>query len=262
MGRRTVLLIVALVLAVAGGLLVWLYVQNIQRGVEEENAPVEVLVVTTGIPAGQTGAEAEAAGAFTLETLPSAAVPEGALSSTEPIADLVALSPLFPGEQVLAQKFGQPGGVTVLPIPEEKSAASIQLSDPARVAGFVQPGSSVSILVTAEPLAAGGDATANPETGDLPFTRVLLPKVEVLAAGQSTVATQTTETPEGEVTEEIPRAILTLALDQEEAQKVVFAQSRGELYFTLLNEEDAAEDVEVQVGEPTTPENLFTLPRN
>jgi pilus assembly protein CpaB len=86
------------------------------------------------------------------------------------------------------------------------------------------------------------------------FTRVVLPRVEVLAAGQTTVQSITTTTPEGaEQTEQISLAILTLALTQEEAQKVIFAQSQGELYFGLLNEESQTE-----LGPPTTLGTLFT----
>ncbi len=249
MGRRSVLLALALLLAVAGGVLVWLYVNSIEQRAENDLDPVDVLVVTATVPAGQTGAQAEAAGAFVLQTLPGVAVADGALSSTEPVSELVALGPLFPGEQVLAQKFGQPGGVAALPIPEGKTAVSVQLPDPARVAGFVQPGSQVTILMTSEGLGGG--------TGNQAATRVLLPKVEVIAIGQTTLVTQTTQTGDEAVTENIPVSILTLALDQQEAQKVVFGQSRGELYFTLLDEEASSEDARVPVGPATTTDNLF-----
>ena len=74
-----------------------------------------------------------------------------------------------------------------------------------------------------------------------------------LFVGASTVVTQTTTTESGEsTTEEIPRAILTLALDQQDAQRVIFAQEQGPLYFGLL-----PADAKVNDGNPTNSQNLF-----
>jgi pilus assembly protein CpaB len=81
----------------------------------------------------------------------------------------------------------------------------------------------------------------------------VLPRVEVLATGQTTVKSITTTTPEGEQqTEQIPQAIVTLALTQEEAQKLIFAQTQGELYFGLLNDESRTD-----VTPPTWLNTLF-----
>ena len=52
--------------------------------------------------------------------------------------------------------------------------------------------------------------------------------------------------------EQIPAAILTLALSQEDAQKMIFSQSQGELYLGLLEDES-----ETEVGDPATIDNLF-----
>ena len=76
---------------------------------------------------------------------------------------------------------------------------------------------------------------SNATTGE-PFTRLLLPRVTVLGVGSTTPTATTTTTPDGQqqVTEQLPRTLLTLALDQKNAQKVLFAVGNGELAFALL----------------------------
>jgi pilus assembly protein CpaB len=246
MTRRTIILLIAVLLAALGALMVWLYVRNVQAGVAAEEKPTPVLVAQTPIAAGTTGAAAQEAAAFTTIEVPAYAVAEGALNSPESILNQVALVPIATGEQILSSKFGTPGQQESFTIPEGKLAASVALGDPQRVAGFIKPASDVAVFVT---LTAEADGLE----GQLQ-TRVVLPRIEVLAVGQSTVQSITTTNQGGEEqTEQIPAAILTLALSQEEAQKIIFAQSEGQLYLGLLNDQSVTE-----VGPPTTLRNLFT----
>ena len=85
---------------------------------------------------------------------------------------------------------------------------SIQLGDPQRVAGFVKPGSEVALFTTAS--GVGGEAEQQ--------TTILLPRVLIAAVGPTVVAQAAAEGTGN--TEAIPTAIMTLALTQEEAQKV------------------------------------------
>jgi pilus assembly protein CpaB len=253
MGRRTLLMLAALVVAALGTVLVYLYVQGLENEYAAGQEPVQVLVAGTTIAAGTTGAQAGESGAFVLEEIPSSLVVEGALGSPTAIADRVALGPIFPGEQIIESKFGEraSSGLTF----EEGSgqfAISVQLSDPARVAGFVQPGSEVVVFLTlAGPSGEEGDG------GSSASTRVLLAQVPVVAVGNSTVVSQTVTDPSGQQrTEEIPTAILTLGVTQDEALQIVHAQSQGELYFGLLGdgEEEAAA---AQAGTALTTQDLL-----
>ena len=123
----------------------------------------------------------------------------------------------------------------------------MQLGDPERVAGFVAPGSDVTIFAT---VSGGTDGASE-------FTQVLLPEVQVIGVGTTTVTTQTTTTEGGEqTTEEVPRTVLTLAVDQQEAQRIISAQTVGELYFGLRGA-----DAKVNAGapdQPTEPVPLMT----
>jgi pilus assembly protein CpaB len=245
MGRRTVLLIAAVLVAALGTALVYLYVQSIDERARKGEEAVEVLVATANIAAGTTGEQAAEAGSIDRRTVTASSVAPGAIASIEPIANLVALGPIFPGEQILQAKFGPPGTRTQLALDEGTIAMSVQLSDPARVAGFVDAGTDVAIFMSGSSQSGDGQAQ--------PFTRTLLDRVRVIAKGQETVVNQETEDGGQTVTEQIPTAILTLGVTQEQAQKIIFAQSQGELYLGLLNADSA-----VDLAAPgTTSDNLF-----
>jgi pilus assembly protein CpaB len=137
----------------------------------------------------------------------------------------VVLSTIFPGQQLLAGMFGATAVAdTALPIPPGQLAASFAFGDPQRVAGFVQPGSTVAIFVT----------HTDPDQPKLRETRILLPKVTVIAVGPTTItppADPAQANPEAQ-----PRAMLTLALTQAQAEKLIFAQTfGGGLYLGLVN---------------------------
>jgi pilus assembly protein CpaB len=235
MGRRTVLLIAALVVAALGTALVFMYAnradERAQAGVEQ----VEVLVATAGIAAGTTGADVAASGTVDLQTLPAASVPPGALSDLTPVTDLITISTIFPGQVLIQPMFGtQQSASGALTLPEGKMAVSVTLGDPQRVAGFVNPGSEVAIFRTATPAADPAAAADAPEP--TPETNVLLERVQVIAVGPTTISSTTTTDGQTTNTEAIPTAILTLALDQEQAQKVILSTTDGQMYFALLDE--------------------------
>jgi pilus assembly protein CpaB len=222
MGRRTVLLVAAVVVAALGVTLVFLYVSGIQRRANNDAQLVKVLVASKLVSPGTTAADAQSSGAFVQKEIPSGFFPDGGLSTVEPISSEVALAPIYPGQQVLAQMFGQPSQTSALSIPKGELAVAVQLGDPNRVAGFVVPGSQVAVFATMR------------GTGD-EKTQLLLDRVSVIGVGPTTTTTTTTQDQSGSTTEEIPNAILTLALKQSQAQKIIFAQSQGELYFGLLS---------------------------
>ena len=234
MGRRTVLLVVAALVAALGTSLVFLYVRGADNRAAAQFDNVEVLKAVEIIAPGETLEQAQQAGKIQLGTVPRKELIQGAVSATGDLGKKVALSTIFPNEQIVTGKFGEPGEQKVLTIPDGKMAISVNLTDPARVAGFVQPGAEVAIFVSAEPEAVGGDG----ESQDLPqFTRLLLPRVQVIGVGQTTVISTTTTAEGGaQTTEQLPRTLLTLAVDQEDAEKIIFAAKNGEVAFGLLTE--------------------------
>jgi pilus assembly protein CpaB len=219
--------------------LVFFYVAGIQRRANDNAQLVKILVAKDVVASGTTAAQAESSGAFEQKEIPAGFFPPGGVSTVDPIADEVALAPIYPGQQVLAQMFGAQAQTSALSIPKGKLAVSVQLGDPNRVAGFVVPGSEVAVF-----------ATINSDKSDK--TQLLLSGVGVIGVGPTTTTTTTTQNDQGQTTEQIPLAILTLALDQKQAQKVIFAQSQGELYLGLLSPDSRVAGVAA-----TTSGNLF-----
>jgi pilus assembly protein CpaB len=240
MGRRTLLLVAALVIAALGTTGVFLYVNGVDERAQADYDLVEVLVATAPINAGTSVEEAVDAGAFDLRQYLRKSV-EGlpALSDTAAIEGQVALVPIAAGEPILESQFGEVNQTGALPIPEEKMAISVELSDPARVAGFAVPGSHVAIFMT-----TSGDAGSD-------TTRLLLDDIEVIATGETTVAPA--DVASDQPTEDLPTALLTLAVDQTEAQKIVYGSQHGQLHFALRREDSTVSDTDPG----TSANNLF-----
>ena len=235
MGRRSALLITGLVVAALGTLLVFLYTNNVQNTVSAEGELVEVLVATQAVPVGTPAAGVP----VELKAIPQGAVPAGAVTDLATVEGQLSIVPIAQGQVVLTTMLGQPAQVTSLAIPEGKMGVAVQLDDAQRVAGFVNPGSEVAVFATVE-TEAGTE------------TRLLLPRATVAAVGPTTVVSRTTGEGEQANTEEIPTAILTLALDQTDAQKVIFATDQSRLYFALLTPQSVTAP-----GPGVTTTNLF-----
>jgi pilus assembly protein CpaB len=241
MGRRTVLLIVAALIAALGATMVFLYVRSADSRAEAGQAPVQVLKAVAQINPGETLAAAQQAGKVQLGTVPKSQVLTGAVNSTSGMDDKVALATIYPNEQIITGKFGTSGDQETLQIPDGDIAMSVSLSDTGRVAGFVSPGAKVAIFVT------GTDASGKDQV------RLLLSPVQVIAVGATTVVSTQTTTAEGaQTTEQLPKTLFTLAVTQDQAQKIMYAVGHGELSFGLLNDKS-----QVKAGPGTSETNLF-----
>lgn len=248
MDRRKVLLLVAAVIAALGTLLVFLYVNGADNRADTRYQAVTVLKAVKQIDPGETVAVAQAAGKFTTASVSRQDLLTGAINGVSPIANLVATATIYPGEQIVTTKFGAAGtaGASALTIPKSQIAISITLSDPARVAGFVNPGDKVAIFMSGSD--QGGAAQGNGA-----YTRLLLPSVEVIGVGTTTVTPKTTTAVDGtQSTEQLPRTLLTLAVSQPNAEKVMYASTNGTLAFGLLND-----DSQVAPSKGVTSKNLF-----
>ncbi len=228
MDRRRIFLVVAVIVALMGTALVFLYVRGADQRAESRFETVEVLRVTQAIEAGESIDDAAAAGKIAMQPVVRDYLQSGYQTSLDALTGQFANVTIYPGEQVVESKFDEEitAGTSALPIKETESAVSVNLTDPARVAGFVNPGSEVAIYYSA----IGGSG---------PFTRLLLDRVTVIGVGSTTPApaSTTTTTAEGEpAPEALPRTLLTLSLDQKSSEKVIFGQGNGELSFGLLTE--------------------------
>jgi pilus assembly protein CpaB len=190
-----------------------------------------VLIAKNLIPAGQSGQDALSAGSFEKKTITEEAAADDALGDSAGVLNLVAVSPILPGAQIQRPMFGASSSATnQLPLTDGQFAMSISIGDPNRVAGFLTPGANVAVFVTYTPKTGGAGVT----------TQILLPKLQVIATGNTTVTTTTTtkDASGNPQTTQLPLALLTLAVDQKTFQKIVTAQAAGgTLYFGLLNKD-------------------------
>jgi len=245
-GRRGILLVVAALVAVLGSGLVFVYVKGVDARAMQDQAPVQVLKAVAQIDPGETLLQAQSAGKLELQDVPAEQVLEGALSTIGDLGSKVAIARVFANEQITGAKFGSAGDEDVLALPKGTVAISVNLTDTGRVAGFVTPGTEVALFVNG---AVGPDGTE--------VARLLLPAVEVVAVAQATVATDATTDPAdaatGEpATEVLPRTLVTLAVSQSDAERVLFASTHGELAFGLRTDSS-----KVRPSTGVTTANLF-----
>jgi pilus assembly protein CpaB len=243
MDRRRVLLVVAAIIAGLGTLLVFLYVRGADDRANNKYNAVKVLQAVKQINAGETIEAAQAAGKIEQGTVGAGERLPNALDSLSSISGQIAQTNIYPGEQIIASKFGATAAsASTLTIPKGMIAVSINLTDTARVAGFVNPGDKVAIFMNS----SGGAGLGS-------FTRLLLGDVEVIAVGTTTVvSTTTTDATGAQTTEQLPRTLFTLGVSQANAEKILFASASGELAFGLTNN-----DSKVAPDNGANADNLF-----
>jgi pilus assembly protein CpaB len=243
MDRRRVLLGAAVIIAVLGTLLVFVYVKGADTRANDRYKAVNVLTAVKQINPGETVAAAQAAGKFKLTPVASGQQLPDALTDLTAIRADVATTTIYPGEQIIAAKFGGSASGANLTIPKGMLAISVNLTDPGRVAGFVNPGDNVAVFMS----------TTKGDMAPGTFTRMVVPSVEVIGVGTtSVVATTTTDGTGASTTDQLPRTLLTLAVDQKDAEKIQYAAQNGELAMGLLTK-----DSKVAPSGGVNPQNLF-----
>jgi pilus assembly protein CpaB len=256
MKRRILAILVALALALLGCLAVVAYVGAADERALADREAVWVLVATQRIPAGTTAARVRTGGYVERVAMPAATVPTDALGELAADLDALAVTADVQARQLLLRgMFGEStrlsGG---LALPEGKLAISVEMTAAGRVAGFVRPGSKVAVFDTftmqegkgripaGDGLSSGHDANH--------ATRVLLPRVEVIAVGERGTAGAVTSAPaagaspaagggstkSGASAKAGATVLVTVAVTQAEAERLVHAALTGTLYLALLDD--------------------------
>jgi pilus assembly protein CpaB len=244
--RRKILLVVAAVVAAMGAALVFVYARGAEARAADKFETVDVLVVKTAIERGESANAAYASGKIDVAQVPRAQVLPGATGDGAAFTDQYALTTIYPGEQLIPEKFGgadEVEEVMTLPIPDGLIAISVSLTDTGRVGSFIKPGAKVGVFLT---------GTLPPE--NVATSKLLMRDVLVLATG-STTTVPTPQAGEGDAAaapEALPNTLFTLAVTQKQAEKILFAQGLGELAFALLNPNS-----ELKPGDGARAEDLF-----
>jgi pilus assembly protein CpaB len=257
MKRSVIAVAVAAVLAMLGTLAVLVYVRSADSRALAGKRAVNVLVATKRIPAGTTGARIRSGGYVEVVSMPQSSVPVDAMSAVDTSLEKLAVNADVQSRQLLLRgSFGAPTATTGgLALPEGKIAVSISAAG--TVGGFVRAGAEVAIF----------DSFATDQNSNIPdgerlssgknihqVTRVLLPRVEVIAVGDKTASASTTSTTSTDGSTPNPEtgATITVAVNQEEAERLIHALQTGTLYFALLDESS-----DIKSGAGVNNSNLF-----
>lgn len=241
MKRRIGLIVLAVVLALVGTVAVYSYAHNADKRAVAATRSANVLYAKKQIPAGTSWDEAVKGDYFTQEKVPVDAAPSNALSNTADSipGDEVATADIASGQIVVRPMFGAKTASTgILAIPKGKMAVSVTLPADADVAGFVQSGSQVAIYATFKRAGQGSTARELPLTDnstDIYATKLLLPRVGVIATSQD-APSDLNGAKSSNNNNSTNNVLVTVALSQADAERMILAQQIGQLYLALLSD--------------------------
>ncbi len=259
--RRAIAFIVAAILAIVAALAVYSYLRGVENRAAEEADEVVGYVAVQRIEPGTLADTAIQLGAVEERAIPRSLLAEGAVTDLSQVTGRVVEEVILPGDQLQSDRFAAPGQqVQVLTIPPDHQAMSVQVGIPPGVSKFLRAGDHISMIALLDvPDPDGGTvAVEDPETGETtteeatePRAQFLLQDVEILAVGQRVPPTD--EQPAGGTAESAGDVLLTVAVTPDEAEQLAFATLTGELYFTLLPEDET----EPVATTGRTTENIF-----
>lgn len=228
MDRRRLLLVVAAVIAVLGVALVFVYAHGADARAAKKYDTVQVLTASQKISPGESFDDAFEAGKFQLTYVARNQLLSGASKTSDSFQDKVALTTIYPHEQLIPTKFGGADEVqaaATLPIPAGKLAISVLVKDDGRVGTFLRAGAQVSIIFT----------KLAPDQKPI-LSRTLLDRVTVLAMGTRTTVPSSSGAGQNDNSDTEIQQLLTLGVTQRQAEQIRFAEKDGELSAALLND--------------------------
>lgn len=219
-------IVVAIVLAAVGTVSLLAYVNSAEQRAFSGTEMVSVYVVAKPVPEGTTAKELVPL--IRKDSLPAAAVPKGVVTDLSALSGNVTAVPLFPGEQLLEDKFVDPselGTAGTAAVPEGMQEVTVQLGADRMVGGQIKAGDTVGVFVSFD----------SPETTHLVFQRVLVTSVQgapVAAPTEGGPADPSAAPP-------VPAGTMfvTLARDSRDAENIVFAAEFGSIWLSKQNNE-------------------------
>lgn len=212
------LLLIALVLAVAAGGGIYLYLKGMPLQQAQGPKTTPVVVAVKDMTFGTTLDEHD----LKLVDFPEESVPSGSYSSIDSVLDQTTKVFVVAGEPILASKLSSIGGGLSVRIPPNMRAMSLKINEVTGVSGFVLPGDRVDCVVTVE----------NAAGTNIAVTKTILQDLEVLAAGVKT---------ETKGNHNITVQTVTVLLDPQGAEKLALGITQGEVHLSLRNPVDHAQ---------------------
>ena len=244
MKRRIVLVAIAAILALAGTFAVYSYAHNADKRAVEKTRSTRVLYAARLIPAGTTWKQARDGHYLTEQPVPGGAAPATAIGRIDAAIpdDEVATANISAGQIAVREMFGQKQPKTgVVAIPRGMQAVSVTLPSNADVAGYVESGSQVAIYATfrldgLKNKSTNGVFGGQNDEPKIYVTKLLLARVDVIATSESAPSNvDGVKRSDTSGNNNQDTVLVTLALDQKGAQRLILAQATGHLYLALLS---------------------------
>ena len=160
---------------------------NSYRNSVNNNAASSVLVAKSLIQKGTSGAVVGSSGLYTLSHVAKSTLQTGAFVDPSALADKVAVTDVYPGQQLTEADFGPATNSLVEQLSPTQRAVVIPLGSPQQLGGQIGAGSHVDVYVTI----TGGGAR--------PAVIQLLQDVYVLGASGDNVTLRTTAAQAGQI---------------------------------------------------------------
>jgi pilus assembly protein CpaB len=229
--RRLLAAAAALVLAVAGTVVLLAYVRGADARALAGVQTVEVLVVDTLVPEGTAGDAL--ADLVRTETLPAKAAVEGRVTDLAALAGQVAVVDLQPGEQLLASRFAESEDVAVpgtVAAPAGTSEVSVLLEPQRAVGGRLAAGDTIGVYVSMD---LENDAGKKIGVTHATLHDVLVTQVQ----GAPTAVEGDPETTSTGGAAPAGSLMVTVAVPARDAELVVFGMEHGTVWLALEPED-------------------------
>jgi Flp pilus assembly protein CpaB len=236
MRRQTLVIPIALLLAVMAAAGVVLYTMNVKEEATTGGPTSTVVVASEDVPTGTELDPLIEQGKLVEQEIPKNYIVPGAVGSLEELQGTTVSQPLLEGEQILASRIAELGSVTggTIGIPPGFTAFTMEFRPEQTVANVLNRGDHVRVFATFAEKSGARASVA------------LLPDVEVLAVSSEGDAEQQAST----------NQLITLAVTPDDAAKLaLFGQDTGSLWLNLLPP-DSPKD---QVPGPFTDTDLMAL---
>jgi pilus assembly protein CpaB len=216
----------AIALALAAAALVVVYVQNHDSGLKSSTGDVTVLVATRTIPEFTPANQVVDGHMFREDKVSADAVADGAVTDPDQLKGMVARNDVYPGEQLTTNQFQRSDTTSVaVKLQPDQRAVAFPVDPASGMIGQLQSGDHVDVVATFDVLPVGKNGVPLTGAQAIPLTRTIVSNALVLTAPEATSTGSHGDSAHG--------PSLTLAIDTEQVNSILFAQQKGSIWFTL-----------------------------
>jgi pilus assembly protein CpaB len=185
--QGTLVLGVAAAVLAAIALIVYLHAY---RNSVNTTATVPVLVAKSLIQKGTPGEVVASNQRYQVSNIPKNSVTSGALTQPSELSGTVALTAVYPGQQLTSSEFGSTADAGLSgSLSKNQRAVVVPLDSPSSVGGQISQGDSVDVYALVTP------STTNAQ----PIAKLVLPNMYVMGIGNGNVTLRATPTQAGEL---------------------------------------------------------------